>query len=182
MACHYTGSSGSEDENSNAANAVTQGHTEDATALRDLLEKIGAGAALEALRRECVDVESLKLMGNDELKEAGVPLGPRMKLLNTGVCQARRREKGEGTEKEKMWDMTLMSDVQRLQSVKPRLVLHMGSGRVHSSNGADVVKDGILVHEDDIPFIVLMEQVIRCLSACTCRLCTCRSLHVPRRS
>ena len=46
--------------------------------LRLLLQSVGAEAAFEALHRECVDIEALALMGEDELREASVPLGPRM--------------------------------------------------------------------------------------------------------
>ena len=132
------------------------------TALRALLQSIGAEAAFEPLRREHVDVEALALMGEGVLREAGVALGPRKKLLNAGVCtRAHAGAPGqECREGGADWDLESESQVHELQRIAPVLVLHLKSGRVHSTNG-DVA--GILVHEEDVAFVILMRKVFfRC--------------------
>jgi len=77
--------------------------TEAEAELLALLRSVGADAAFEALREERVDVEALRLMEELDLKEAGVPLGPRKKLLHANVCSAAagRAPGGEGVHKAK---------------------------------------------------------------------------------
>ena len=128
------------------------------TTLRALLQSIGAEAAFEALRQERIDTEALTLMNEGDLREAGVPLGPRKKLLASGLCaQPAHRVKETGVRVD--WNLESESDVNEMQKIAPALVLHLKSGRVHSISG-DVADAGIFVHEEDEPFVILMSKVI----------------------
>jgi hypothetical protein len=128
------------------------------TALRALLQSIGAEAAFEALRQERIDTEALALMKEGDLREAGVPLGPRKKLLASGLCAQPARVKETGVRVD--WDLESESDVNEMQKIAPTLVLHLKSGRVHSIS-SDVADAGIFVHEEDEPFVILMSKVER---------------------
>jgi len=83
--------------------------TEAEAELLALLRSVGADAAFEALREERVDVEALRLMEELDLKEAGVPLGPRKKLLHANVCSeatGRAPGLGKGDPQPENLDMT----------------------------------------------------------------------------
>jgi hypothetical protein len=168
--------SSSDDDDDDAADPPRQSSTTQATEnVADLgarLLAIGAEQALEPLQRECVDLAALSLMGEAELREIGVPLGPRVKILNSGLCAARRaRGVGASSAAEldgggpapssrphTAWDMEVVADVEALQQAAPRMCLHVRSGRVHRMAGG-ILDAGILVNTDDVPFVVLMGQV-----------------------
>jgi hypothetical protein len=145
---------------------------EENSELMALLQSVGAEAAFEPLRREFVDVDALKLMGDEELREAGVPLGPRIKLLKSDICRGEHlcgergwnRRRGEDPSRTedvqgRVWDMESTADVKDLQSKPTILTLDLESGRIHSAHGRNMLSENFLVEEDDVPFIVLMRKV-----------------------
>ena len=54
---------------------------------------------------------------------------------------------------------SVLGDVEELQGVSPKLVLHLSAGRVHSTIDGGVAGAGILINEDDVPFLILMCKV-----------------------
>ena len=125
------------------------------------LRAIGAENALEALQRECVDLDALSLLGEEELREIGVPLGPRVKILHSGLARTQRRDRAdsEAAREIRAWDMEAMTDVEALQqAARPRMCLNVQSGRV-TRLAFGIRNAGILANEDDLPFVVLMGQV-----------------------
>jgi hypothetical protein len=125
------------------------------------LRAIGAENALDALQRECVDLDALSLLGEEELREIGVPLGPRVKILHSGLARTQRRDgaDSEAARESREWDMEAVADVEALQqAARPRMCLKIQSGRVTRLAGG-IRNAGILANEDDLPFVVLMGQV-----------------------
>jgi len=116
-------------------------------------------------------------MGDAELRVAGVPLGPRLKLLRSSFCAPQSRDTelwpeptiGGGGGYGRFWDMDVKTDILQLQSIKTRLVLHIVSGRVNSTRAGK--NKEILVHADDAPFVVLMSQVCLLLFCGCCIFC-----------
>jgi hypothetical protein len=124
------------------------------------LRAIGAENALEALLRECVDLDALSLLGEEELREIGVPLGPRVKILHSGLARTPRRHRAnsEAARESRTWNMEAVTDVEALQqAARPRMCMNVQSGRV--ARMADGIRNaGILANEEDMPFVVLMGQ------------------------
>ncbi|XP_067908992.1 SEC23-interacting protein [Heterodontus francisci] len=103
--------------------------------LPEALESLGLSEYLSTLEKEEIDMESLLMCTVDDLKEMGIPLGPRKKIANFVKEKVNTQaKKKEATEKKAALEALKKAQQEATQKAKDEAV-HMGSLAAEKQGG-----------------------------------------------
>ncbi|NXA40139.1 S23IP protein, partial [Eudromia elegans] len=105
---------------------------EDVPTLQKTLEMLSLSEYISTFEKERIDMESLLMCTVDDLKEMGIPLGPRKKIANFVKDRAVKQEQKKAASEKKAVQVAMLQTQEAAQKAKEAPISPSESGQLHS--------------------------------------------------